>query len=319
MSLVFLTSGLLTTIQDAGRNGYRRFGINPNGAMDRAAARLINILLGNDGNEGVLEMHFPAPKIMFEEDAAISLGGADFGARLDETEVENWRPILVNRGSVLSFPRKISGARMYLAVKGGFAVQKWLGSVSTNLRAKIGGFQGRSLRKGDVLFFKKTVEARKTKTNYKISRSLIPPYSSFPTVRVISGAEIEYLSAKSRRDFQSKNFAVRHESDRMGFRLEGESLNSEKKLELISSAVDFGTVQQLPDGQLIILMADHQTSGGYPRVAHIISRDLPLVGQLGAADRLNFKIISIEEAENLIAEYERDLNLLRTACLFKNF
>ncbi len=317
MSIVFSTNSLLTTIQDLGRNGFRRLGFNPTGAMDKTAAHLINILLGNNETEAVLEMHFPAPKLTFEEDAVIALGGANFGARINGKEIENWRPIFIEKGSTLSFAQKIFGNRIYLVVKGGFKVEEWLASASTNLKAKIGGFEGRSLRKDDRLFFKQTAKNKKQKTNFKVSKSLIPLYTALPTVRVIAGAEFENLIEESQEKFLMQNFTIRNESDRMGFRLNGESLNLKKNLELVSSAVDFGTIQLLPDGQMIILMADHQTTGGYPRIAHVIKKDLPLVAQLGAKDKLNFALITIDEAENLAIEFEKDLNLLKTACQYR--
>ena len=325
MSVVFLTNSLLPTVQDLGRDGYRRFGINPNGAMDRAAARLLNLLLGNDEGDAVVEMHFPAPKILFEEDAVFALGGANFGGRVQDKPIENWRPILAQKGDVLSFTGKIFGNRIYLAIRGGFEIHSWLASASTNLKARIGGFDGRPLQKGDRLLFAQNSqnEVRGTvnqgeRTNYRISRNLVPPYSSFPIVRVLAGAEFEKLTDDSRSIFQTQNFVLRHESDRMGFRLSGESLDLKESFELISSAVSFGTIQLLPDGQLIILMADHQTAGGYPRIAHIITRDLPLAAQLGAGDKINFALVSLEEAEDLSMEFERDLNLLRTAVKFQN-
>ncbi|MGI9036395.1 MAG: biotin-dependent carboxyltransferase family protein [Pyrinomonadaceae bacterium] len=316
MSIVFQTVGILTTVQDLGRTGFRRFGINPNGAMDRAAARLVNILLGNTEAESVLEMHFPAPKILFKEAAKIALGGADFAAQINGKEIENWRPIFVESRSVLSFARKIFGNRCYLAVAGGFEIESWLGSASTNLKAGIGGWRGAKLSKSDELFFKENSSGETQKANVRISKSLIPPYGFLPTVRVTTGVEFENLNARSRKIFETRNFKIRHESDRMGFRLAGENLRLKKPLELISSAVNFGTIQLLPDGQLIILMADYQTTGGYPRVANIISRDLPLVAQLGAGDQLNFKIVSLAKAEKLLLELEKDLNLLKTACRF---
>lgn len=316
MSVVFLTNSLLTTIQDLGRNKFRRFGINPNGVMDGVSARLVNILLGNDENEAVLEIHFPAPKILFEEDAVIALGGAKFGALVNEREIENWRIVLIEKGDILSFSQKNFGNRAYLSVKGGFQIENWLESASTNLRATIGGFAGRRILKGDKLFFKQRSKVEDQRSNLKISRSLIPHYSAFPTVRFVPGAEFEKLTEESKVKFQTENFTIRNESDRMGFRLQGEGLNLTEKLELVSSAVNFGTVQLLPDGQLIILMADHQTTGGYPRAAHIISRDLQLVAQLGAGDKLNFSPVTIEKAENLASEFEKDLNLLKTACRF---
>ncbi len=311
MSIRIEKSGVLSTIQDLGRTGFRRFGINLNGAMDKTAVRLINILLGNDDVEAVLEMHFPAPVLRFEEPATVALGGADFGATLDDEPIENWRPVSIRQNQTLKFTRKVFGNRLYLAVKGNFAINEWLGSRSTNLAANIGGFDGRSLTKGDRLFFKQRTNGKRQPTNYKLSKNLIPHYSSHPTVRVVAGVEFERLTALSERDFFKRDFAINQNSNRMGFRLTGEPLYLIDKIELASSAVDFGTVQLLPDGQMIILMADHQTSGGYPRIAHVVSMDLPILAQLGAADKINFQIVSTAKAERLLLEFEKNLNLLR--------
>jgi antagonist of KipI len=322
MSILVQKGGLVTTIQDSGRTGFRRFGINPNGAMDKTAARLINLLLGNDEQEAVLETHFPAPVFLFEKAAVIALGGADFGAKIDDKLIENWRPFLVEKNQILSFGEKIFGNRAYLSVRGGFKIEKWLGSASTNLAANVGGFEGRSLQKGDKLFFKAEKQApdgvlKNEKFNYKISKSLIPPYSALPTARVIAGAEFESLTALGEQNFLNQNFAIKPESDRMGFRLQGEPIYLLDKKEIVSSATDFGTIQLMPDEQMTILMADHQTSGGYPRIAHIISTDLPLAAQLGAGDKINFKLVSIQKAEDSLFEFEKDLNLLKIGVNFR--
>ena len=311
MSILIEKSGILSTIQDTGRIGYRRFGINPNGVMDVSALRLINILLGNREAEAVLEIHFPAPRLRFEEAALIALGGAKFGAKIDDKSIENWRPYFIGKNQTLSFPRKISGNRAYLSVKGGFVIERWLNSAGTNLTAKIGGCEGRSLIKGDELFFNSRFQIPDSRFRYKISRSVIPHYGSMPTVRVVAGAEYDKLTALSERNFLNDNFTISRNSNRMGFRLSGEPLHLSDKIELVSAAVSFGTIQLLPDGQMIILMADHQTSGGYPRIAHVVSKDLPIVAQLGASDKVNFELISIEEAEDLALEFERDLSLLK--------
>ncbi len=311
MSIIIQKSGILSTIQDLGRTGFRRFGINPNGAMDKSAVRLINILPGNDETEAVLEMHFPAPTILFEERAIITLGGANFGAKIDNQPIENWRPYFVEENQTLSFTGRIFGNCTYLSIKGGFVIEKWLGSASTNLTAEIGGFEGRKLTKGDRIGFNSKIKIQNTKFLYKISRSLLPHYSSFPTVRVAAGAEFEQLSALSEQNFLKQTFTIGSDSDRMGFRLKGEPLYLLDKTELVSSAVDFGTIQLLPDGQMIILMADAQTSGGYPRIAHVISTDLPILAQLGGGDKVGFELISLPEAEDLTLEFEKDLNWLR--------
>ena len=318
MSLLLKKSGILTTIQDLGRHEFRRFGINPNGVMDTAAARLINILLGNDENEGVFEMHFPAPLIVFEANALFATGGGDFTSTLDDRRVENWQTFFAKKGSVLKFAGKRSGNRSYLAVKGGFKIPEWLGSSSTNLAAKIGGFEGRKLESGDRITFKEKIKRHRTNMNLRISAGLIPHYSSFPTIRVIAGAEFGYLSEKGRKLFLEQDITISKDSNRMGFRLTGQPIALAKPQELISSAVNFGTIQLLPDGQLIILMADQQTSGGYPRIAHVITHDLPLLAQVGTNDKVAFHLVAVEEAEKLAFAYEKELNFLRVGCKFQS-
>jgi antagonist of KipI len=307
MSLTILKEGILTTLQDLGRTGSRRFGVNPTGVMDHAAARIANVLLGNDENEAVLEMHFPASEIQFDEACSIAICGGDFSPRLNSKKLPGWSTVRAEAGDTLSFTSKVRGERAYLALRGGFNVELWRGSKSTNLAAGIGG--GR-LRAGDRIPFVETV--------YKVERrdiaaapSIIPRYSRFPTVRILAGAEIEKLSEDSRKDLVNEAFVISKRSDRMGFRLEGKPLNVDEGSEIISAAVNFGTIQLLPDGQLIVLMADHQTTGGYPRAGHVIGRDLPLVAQLGPGDGVGFHFVDIETAEALAAEFDRDLAMLK--------
>ncbi len=284
--------------------------------MDKTAVRLINILLGNDENEAVIEMHFPAPEILFEEDAAIALGGAEFGAELDENSIGNWRIVFTEKGSILKFEKKIFGNRAYLAVKGGFKIEKWLDSASTNLKANIGGFEGRVLRNGDQIKFKAKGKRQKAKFDQRISYNLLPFYSRFPTIRVTAGAEFPLLTALSEQNFLKQTFTISPKSDRMGFRLGGEPLYLLDQKEMLSSAVNFGTIQLLPDGRMIILMADHQTTGGYPRIAHVVEPDLPLLAQLGANDKVGFHLISLQEAEDLHLAFEKDLSFFRIGCKF---
>ena len=315
MSLFVKKSGIFDTFQDLGRQNYRRFGINPNGVMDRTAARLINILLGNDANEAVLEMHFPAPNIIFEEAAFFAVGGANFDWRLNDLPIENWRIYAADKGDTLKSNGSVSGNRAYLAIKGGFEIGKWLGSASANLQIKTGNSVSGKLVTGNRIKFRQI--NRSKSAGYKISPSLIPFYSRFPTVRVVAGAEFESLTAHSQEIFLKETFVVTNHSNRMGYRLRGAEINLLSNKELVSSAVNFGTIQLLPNGQLIVLMADHQTSGGYPRIVNIIEIDLPLAAQLGANDKIGFHLISLKEAEDLLIEFERDLNLLKTAIKFK--
>jgi len=315
MSLFIERPGILTTVQDLGRRGFRDLGINPGGVMDPAAARAINLLLGNEDNEAVLEMHFPGPQIRFETDVVASIGGADLTPMLDAEPVPIWTRFTVKAGSVLSFDNKRSGNRAYLAVKGGFKADKWFGSSSTNMLASRGGIAGRALVAGDRLECVKSDHTGDARVS--ISPWSMPHYRPFPTVRVLPGAEFAQLSDRSRELFFSQNFRVSRRSDRMGFRLAGDPLEMPAN-NMLSTAVSFGTIQGLPNGQLVILMADHQTTGGYPRIAHVITRDLPLVGQLGPGDKVAFHLVTVREAEELAVEFERYLNLIRVGSKFES-
>lgn len=312
MSLVFKKAGILTTVQDLGRFGHQRFGVNPTGAMDTVAARIANLLVANNENDAVIEMHFPAAAIVFERDTIASIAGAEFDARLDEVQLANWSAFVAKAGSTLRFVSKTLGNRAYLAVSGGLAIEKWLGSFSTNLAANIGGFEGRRLRNGDVI---QTNEAdlKSGLLRRRVSPSLLPLYRPFPTVRVIAGAEYEMLDAASKQNLETQNYLISSTSNRMGFRLGAEPLRLSGKIEMLSSAVSYGTIQLLPDGHLIALMAAHQTSGGYPRVAHVITRDLPLIGQLGPGDKLAFHLVELSHAEELACDFEREIAMFRVA------
>ena len=318
MSILLQKPGILTTVQDLGRFGYRRFGINPSGAMDQTAVRLINILLGNDDTEAVLEMHFPAPQIAFEKAVIAAIGGADLQPTLDDEPIENWRPFFAGENSILKFGQKVTGNRAYLAVKGGFKVDNWLGSSSTNLTAKIGGFHGRKLEAGDRIALGQMASPEKIETCSRISDSLLPHYSQFPTVRVLPGAEFGRLSDIGRDRLLTENFVISTNSNRMGFRLNGEPISLSEPYEVVSSAASFGTIQLLPDGQLIVLMADHQTAGGYPRIAHVVTHDLPLMAQLGAGDKVAFHLVDRAHAEQITVAFEKELNFLRIGCKFQS-
>lgn len=316
MALRVIQPGILNTIQDLGRYGMQSIGVNPNGVMDRAAALLANLLLANDEYGPVIELHFPAGRFRFEKPAIFTLAGADFAAELDGAPLENWRMLEARTGSVLRFRQKRFGMRCYLAIKGGLDCDRWLGSASTNLNLGIGGFNGRRLHKNDCIVFKESSPSSPSRLGLRVSGSLLPRYSSFPTVRFTPGAEFEEIDLAAMQDFLNSPFTVSMDSNRMGYRLEGPPLKRQRDGEILSSAVTFGTIQLLPSGQLIVLMSDHQTTGGYPRVGNVISLDLPLLAQLGPNDRLFFKQVSIHDAELLTANYKKELALFRHACRF---
>jgi antagonist of KipI len=305
MTIHIRKPGIFTTVQDLGRSTYRSLGVNPGGAMDRTAVRLINALLANDDNTAVLEMHFPAAEIVFESSFHFALGGADFDAELDDKKIDNWRCWKAIASTVLKFRGPVKGNRCYVAVAGGFDFDRPLGGPSVQVKGDD--------RIGIADKNRHSVIGEKT----RVSSSLIPIYSRFPTVRVIDGPEAFLLTDESSGHFFNEQFTVLPASNRMGFRLQGEPLSLSKSFEMVSSAVSFGTVQLLPDGQMIVLMADHQTTGGYPRIANVASVDLPLLAQLGAGDKVSFHKVTIEEAEQLAMRFERDLALMKLGVRLK--
>ncbi|MEO7530613.1 MAG: biotin-dependent carboxyltransferase family protein, partial [Sediminibacterium sp.] len=311
MSLRIIKSGLLDTIQDAGRYGYQHLGINPGGVMDTIAMRVANMLVGNDLSEAVIEMHFPAAEIAFEETTLIALAGADLTAAVDEKEIPILHPVIIQKGAVLKFEKKQTSARIYLAVKGGIVCDDWLQSKSTNSKVKAGGYKGRALQKNDRIFFKeKKVHALQGIDN---TADIFPWYAKVSELyvsnifRFIAGNEYWLLNEESKHALVKESFSISRENDRMGYRLSGVGLHLETKKEMISTAVTRGTMQLLPDGQMIILMADHQTTGGYPRVGHIISADISSLAQMQAGEKFSLHQVTLADAEEILSVQEMNL------------
>lgn len=321
MAISIVKPGLLDTIQDMGRFGYGNWGINPGGVMDTYASRVANMLVGNEVSEAVIEIHFPGAQILFEQNALISLTGADFTPTLNDEPLPLWRPIVVRKNTVLHFPRLQYGARCYLAVHGGINVEKWLGSYSTNLKAEAGGYFGRKLEKGDEISFHESSiyfpGLLKEGKDFHVMRwkAASGKVYNYPNeIFFIRGNEWDWLSESSRSDMLENNFIIHPFSDRMGYRLRGVELKRDNQQELVSSGVNFGTLQLLPDGQLILLMADHQTAGGYPRVGHVISAHLPKLAQLRPSDCIHFSMVDVCMAEELLFAMQQELNILQRSC-----
>ena len=321
MSLKILKAGMLDTIQDLGRLGYQQFGINPTGTMDRYAASIANILVGNKQNEAVIEMHFPAPSIFFEETTLIALSGADFDANINGRSIPLDQPVIINKDRTLQFRSLKSKSHCYLAVRGGMKIPTWLNSYSTNIKAEAGGYSGRRLLKDDVIELN-------SGTSYDLPGDddfRILPWkaneefgmASTIELMLIKSNEWDWLDKSSQEKFLKNPFYISPNSDRMGYRLASESLFAVIKTELISSAVNFGTIQLLPDGQLIILMADHQTTGGYPRLGNVISTHLPMLAQLKAGEEIRFKFTDHQTAEGLLIKQRQHLLQLEIACKLK--
>ncbi len=317
MSLRIHKAGIQDSFQDKGRFGLQHLGINVSGAMDLAAMHVANALVGNDTTEAVLEFSFPAPVIYFNQPALLCLAGADFGAILDDKPLAVHQPFVVVEGCVLSFTKWKAGNYAYLAVHGGFVLDRWKASYSTNLKINAGGWQGRKLKKGDEINFKtvfnKIAEASTLPWRANISGLTF----SKEKIRVITGSEWNWQTKASQKVFTRGSYVLSKESDRMGYRLKGEKLSRQVKDELVSSAVSFGTLQLLPDGQLIILMADHQTTGGYPRIAHVISADRGAVAQLRPGEVFSFEVVSLAVAEEAYLAQVRWLKQLASGARYQ--
>ncbi len=320
MSVEVIKPGIADSIQDGGRFGYQHLGINPNGAMDLNAMQIANALVGNKLNEAVMEMTFPTAVIRFHLPALISICGADFSPKLNGKNISIHQPVFVTADSELKLTKHINGTWCYLAVQGGFKLSEWLGSNSTNTKAKAGGFEGRFLKKGDRLSFRKRLndaEAKVFPWRADVTEFYEPRSVKTQTLRCIQGNEFEWLTKRSQKDFLKHIFSINRQSDRMGYHLEGTELKQSSKQELLSTTVSFGTLQLLPNGKLITLMADHQTTGGYPRIAHVISADRSRLVQTRALEKFTFSFVDIQEAEDLLMEQEQSLSKLQYTCNFK--
>ncbi len=308
---------MLTTVQDAGRTGFRSIGVGSGGAMDYFALKVSNYLCGNSGNEAVLEINFPAPEILFEKDAIVSITGADFAATLNQVSIPTWRTLFVKKESVLKFKKPVSRARAYLAVSGGWQADKWLGSCSTHGKLGVGGHSGRSLQKDDIIQFppvNKGFDEIKILPWFISGAELDKIYQPSTKILCIPGPEYSLLTETAKRNLEQQDFIVSLQSDRMGYRFRNEPLLTDQPFELLSSPVDMGTVQLLPDGTIIILMADHQTTGGYPRIASVIKAHLPRLAQAGPGQAFNFRMTSIAEAEDSYTNMRRNLEEIKQAC-----
>ncbi len=325
MTLRIITGGLQTTVQDLGRIGRQRTGIPVCGAMDPFAHRVANMLVGNDDTAATLEASLLGPAIAFDEPTVIALAGGDLSATINGNDVAPWHAMAVLAGATLRFGEARAGCRTYIAVAGGLELAPVFDSRSTYLRAQFGGLEGRALRSGDILnpgspsrmaqkISASLRESGQTSVGrWTIASSVRPAYNDDPIVRVIPGEHHDLLDDASRERLVSSTFRVSSNSDRMGYRLGGVELMLREPTELLSEGVAFGTIQLPPGGEPIVLMADHQTTGGYPRIAEVASVDLPLIAQLKPGDRLRFRLVSVEKAQQAYLALEHDLALARVA------
>ena len=317
MSLRIAKPGLLTTVQDGGRWGLQHLGVVPCGAMDRVALALANALVGNRAGEAALEVTLLGPQIEFEEDALVALCGAEFDAHAGDAELPRDRPVFLRAGTVLTLRRAARGTRAYLAVAGGIAVESRLGSRSTYVPARFGGLEGRALRAGDLLPLAPNasqlaaerygrLSARASSRGGVQSVRWSAPALTLPehepiVLHAIRGRHYDDFDAESQRAFFDATWRVSPDSNRMGFRLAGPVLARPRGGEILSEPTCLGTVQVPANGAPIVLMADHQTTGGYPKVAEVAGADVPRLAQLAPGGTLRFALCTLGEALELRA------------------
>jgi antagonist of KipI len=318
MSVEIIRAGALTTVQDLGRYGMQRFGVPVGGAMDAYSLRIANALVGNAHDAAALEMTLTGPVLQFGGDTLVALAGGDLGAMIGDKPMPLHRPVWVAGGRRIAFGPRASGARAYLAFAGGIDVPPVLGSRCTYLRAGLGGFDGRALRAGDSLdllasgerylsqlrdsatFARDGFAAPNWSAMVDAHRMMVSPQR----IRFVAGRHWPELTPDARSAFETQNFRVGAASDRMGYRLAGVALEGVGRGDIASEAVTFGTIQLPPDGQPIVLMADRQTIGGYPRLGEVASADLPWLAQLQPGDALRFERVTLTEAQRLVHAQE---------------
>lgn len=302
MALEVLDGGWLTTIQDLGRPGYERYGIPVSGAMDFFALRVANGLVGNPPGAAGLEITLAGPVLAATVPCLIAITGADLTFQVDGREMPMGMSVFVRRGSVISFGGRRRGCRAYLAVAGGIEVPPVLGSRSTYLPGRFGGLDGRALRPGDRLLLGPVSGHLPEQAGRRAPPHLIPAWDDCPTVRAVSGPQDDHFAPEGLETFFGSEYHVLPSSDRMGYRLKGPTAAS-LRAEIISDGVPPGAVQVPPDGQPLVMMADHQTTGGYPKIATVITADLPLLAQcVPGESHVRFRAVDVSEAQRAYQE-----------------
>src|SRR5579863_6088490 len=293
--------GLFTTVQDLGREGFGPMGVSASGAADAVSLRIGNRLVGNPDGTAALEMTLVGGAFTFERTATIVATGADFGLSLDGMALPMWTSIEIRKGETVRFGASRSGARAYLCVHGGIAVEPFLGSASTHVLSGLGGFEGRALRKGDRV---ELGAANSLFRKIAISPNAVESLQPRKTIRITDGPQSDWFAEASWKTLCGNTFRISEQSNRMGIRLEGPPISLDASREMITEGVSLGAIQVTPSGQPIILFVEQQTTGGYPKIANVISADLHSLGQLRPRDEIRFERIEMSEARSLLRDQE---------------
>lgn len=318
MSMEIRNPGALTTVQDLGRFGYMNKGFSVSGAVDAFSMRLANVLVGNSQGEAVLEATIMGPTIRFCAASVIALTGADMRPKLNGADFPMNRAVCVHTGDTLVMGYAVSGCRAYLAAAGGLRIEPVLGSRSTNLKCGLGGYQGRALQAGDVM----GLAARKDTLSGMEKRFYEPGKEVFrmpeagdgiPVLRVVKGPQDDYFTEKGIRTLTESVYTVTNDSNRMACKLSGEAVEFVNGGDIISDGIVTGSIQISSNGMPIVMLADHQTTGGYAKIGTVISVDIPVIGQRKPGEKIRFTYVSVEEAQRLYMMQKRLLDSLEKA------
>lgn len=302
MGIMMLSGGLLTTIQDAGRRGYQRYGMGVSGAVDVHAYIYANILVGNTHNEAVLEITLLGPSIEFTSASVIAVTGGDLSPTLNGAPLPMYRAVRIAKGDILSFGAPKTGCRAYISFAGGLAISPVMGSRSTYIKAHLGGYEGRKLMTGDEIAFRKP-----SFQPANVEKRVMEPeiFSGSYTVRVLMGPQDDRFTAKGIKTFLSQTYQVTNEFDRMGYRLTGPKIEHVTDGNIITDGISFGAIQVPDGGEPIIMLADRQTTGGYAKIGSVINVDMPMIAQCKAGDSIRFEKTDIKTAQEAFLAQKR--------------
>ena len=310
MGIRVLKGGMMTTVRDLGRTGYQSQGFSVSGVMDVRSFKIANLLLDNPENEAVLEFTLIGPTLEFTSETIISITGGDFRPQINGKPAKMYTAIYMHRGDILTFGGARTGTRGYIAFSSYLDVPVVMGSRSTNIKCQIGGYKGRKLEDEDYIAFR----AKRRYLPYYLSRSLdLDEFDQEKiTLRVVMGPQEKMFTKEGRETFLNSEYTVTSEFDRMGCRLEGPFIAYKTTSDIISDGIAFGSVQVPSHGKPIILLADRQTTGGYAKIATVVSVDIPKLVQRKTEQKVRFQAVSVEEAQKLLADEMKELNDFRS-------
>ena len=305
MAMHVIFPGPRTTVQDEGRYGYQNMGFTPGGFMDRDASRMANVLVGNEEGEALLEFCLVGPILCFDEQVNLSVCGGDFSLEVGEKVYPACQAVHVPSGVRVRALTGQAGVYGSLAISGGLAIPKVMGSYSTLLRCQLGGYQGRTLLAGDIIPLRSPEKGREDLSWRRgIGSEKEKKESEGVVIRVIPGPQEERFTQRGMETFYGSRYIITGQSDRMGYRLSGPLVEAKEGYDILSDGIAMGSIQISGNGEPIVMMADRQTTGGYAKIANVISADLPLFAQLRPGQGVEFVPVSVQEAQRVLREKE---------------